>query len=441
MLSKQKRNFLTSIIALFTASANGFFSIFFASKFLTISDLGLWTACQSAIGILLLLDLGVSFSLGRIFANTLFAPSRTDIQHSFSSAFFLLCLQSLFILLIGILGSYIFIKCLNLNNNDQNSLLKIWFIILLAQCTVFPIRASHGILHAANELVTVNLASSISQFIGFTINLILLLSNFGILSLAYGFCTTLFVQNAIIFLKHKKMYKYVSFSPQKINFLEIKKIFNYSLSIFILTATSQFIISMQNLIIARQISLEACAAFNYTIRIFTYAQQIVMAAFESIIPKWRRLFIDGFIYDINLDFYKKTLIIFCFTTIFFAFCFLFNPIFVEKWTGPQYFLGNKISGLCGLLILTKILIYSLTIPFNIYMRISKISTGLAILGLSEVFLSFYFAKDFGIVGILTVSVILNFCFGITFISFRFVYDGLITDFIKIKPFSDNDKNK
>lgn len=156
-----------------------------ALRFLDYERFGLWSFTWQSLGYLLLLDFGVSSSLGRLLTEPIHKGGEREWNGWFNLSLAVLTIQAALILGLGFIFVGPILHWFNIPPGLLVEARQLWLMMLFLNALTFPLRLFQAILMAQNRTYWVYLSAAISVWVGLLVFYLCLRENCG--SLAYGY--------------------------------------------------------------------------------------------------------------------------------------------------------------------------------------------------------------------------------------------------------------
>lgn len=389
----------SSYLGALSAAATGLLSIRLATQFLSKEEFGLWSFTMQTVGYFMLLDLGVSNSVSRLFGDPLASGDRQKINSWFSLSLITLAGQGLFIVVMGMLLRPFVLKWFEIPPHLIERASDLWMAFLMIQAVSLVFKISFAILHAQNRVYWTSNLQVLGSWVGLGAFYIMVTHGWGVLSYAWSSGVAALVISLGGVWAVKKGGTRFKLSLVGVTRSEVRKLFTFASSIFVLGLASQVYFASQGLVATKLLGLEAAAILAVTARASSIAMQSIWKPFDAFNPRWQVAICSGDAQRVTREFgvmARFTILIAVTAAVFIA---LVNQPFVFWWTKPEYFGGLGISlFLCGFMIIQGInrcfvAPFTLTLNMRTYTLVSIGSVFIAI------FLMIVLTKMFGLIGI------------------------------------------
>lgn len=312
-------------------------SIPLALHYLTKEEFGLWALAQQIAGYLLMLDLGISFSLNRLIANQKEKVDSSAYQDWLKNGALTFACLGVLMLCLGICFSLLAPKIFSLRGSLATDFRNVLLILTAVNSFSFSTRIFGAPLWAFQRMDVSNLFASLSLFTNFGALWLCFKMGWGVYSLAFaGVIPCLLIPFlTYIFCKKNKYYP-LFFLGGSFRFDYLKRLFGFSKDVFEISVGLHILQASQVIILSRTCGLETAALFAVGTKLYTLVSQLVYKIIESSAPGLTEIFISG-----NTQLFRARLDQLVSLTLFASFlgavCFFtFNHYFVSIWTQKAF---------------------------------------------------------------------------------------------------------
>lgn len=389
----------TSYLAMASGMVCALLLIRVATLNLTPEELGLWSFCFGTVGYFLLMDFGVTNSLGRLFADAVAKRDHNEMSGWLFLAVAVLGVQALLVLIIGLSTRDWILEWFKIPANLVEEARSLWTWLLCIQAASMPFRALPGFTYAQNRLYFNNVFGIASAWVNLGIFWYLLKHGFGVLAYAYAALgATIIIQAGYFFTVFcGKERLRLSWVPLPLN--KLPELFRFSSAIFIQSLATQMSGATQTMILTRIAGLDAVAIYAVTLRLPSLLMQITWKPFDSCVPRWMLGYCAG-----NFDKSRDELILVLRVTVLVILSavgvvIMLNKPFIEWWTRPEFFGGTVLTALIGLTFVTATIQHCLGFAFHLSKRMGTF-TGVLLAGfVVEAGLGIFLVHQLGMIGI------------------------------------------
>ena len=308
-------------------------SIPLALQYLTKEEFGLWALAQQISGYLLMLDLGVSFSLNRLIADQkerVDSPAYQDWLKNGALTF--ACLGTL-MLALGCCFSFLAPTIFSISNSLAPDFTNVLLILTVVNSISFSTRIFAVPLWAFQRMDVSNYLAALSLFSNFGTLWLCFKMGWGVYSFALAGVFPCLVIPFLTYLFCKKNHYYPSlFFGGSFRFKYLKRLFSFSKDVSELSIGFQVLQASQIIILSRVCGLETAALFAVGTKLYTLVSQLIYKIIESSAPGLTEIYLSG-----NIPLFRSRLHQLISLTLFAGFmgalCFFtFNHYFVSIWT-------------------------------------------------------------------------------------------------------------
>jgi len=353
-------------------------------------------------------DFGLTAGVERFLAGTKSdsQDGRQKIQEIISTSFIVYAILGMLVIVVGA-GVSPYVS--GIFDVPAKSGTDIQSIVIALACLVgvqFLLRSISGIFFAHQRQLLSNTLSfflSISN-IAFTVLFIYL----GYELWSFVFAQVLvFVVNAVLNLYiFRKSYPYIRLNMADFRMPLLKEMFSYGFYLFIIGIAVQIVFQTDRIIIGSLVSLSAVSVYALTSKLPEMASQFIWKITDNSFPAMVELSKGNDINPFRVVHNKlMDLTLSLSTTAFWLICFITAP-FLKLWVGESFFAGQNFVFLVAYLYLIQLtFIHVSAMCLNgagIAKQLSYMSILEAVLNLG---FSVYFAKKFGLIGVLYGTVL------------------------------------
>lgn len=380
----------SSYISTFSSIAIGLITIRVATQFLGKEEFGLWSFTLQTVGYLLLLDLGVSGSISRLFGEPLASGDQGKMDSWFTLCLITLLCQALLIMVLGLAVRPFVLRWFNIPSHlvAQASILWILFLCVRSFSLVFTI--CYAILHAQNRVFWTNIVQMGGAWAGLVSFAYMLWQGYGVM--AYGWSTAIAAISMIIgsVLAVKRGHHHFSLSLKGVTRKDLRRLYGFSSTVFVTGLASQIYYASHGLVVTKLLGLETAAVLAVTMRAVAIANSAIWKPLDAFAPRWQVAYCNHDIPRVADEFNlmaRFTILLAVSGAIGIAIC---NQPFICWWTKPDFFGGQMLNYLLAGFVVVQginrcfVALFPLTLHMRGYTVVNLASVVVAI-GLMIVF--------------------------------------------------------
>jgi O-antigen/teichoic acid export membrane protein len=371
----------------------------YASHDLRTDEFGLWSFVYGSVGYLLMLDLGLSYAIGRLFADHIYKNDHVALSGYVKMCALIFLVQSIIILTLGIILKAPIIHTFQIHDELKKEAGYLWIGCILIQGCTLPLRVFPAILYAQNRAYVANIITSISIIVNLLIFIICLKNGFRTISYVYANAVSSLLLNLGFIMATTCGFHKIRFCNAPMPIKELPSIYKFSMSVFASSFSSQASTAAQVIIITKILGLDAVAIYSVTSRVSGIIAQLALKPIDALRPRWVGLYCENKIDTLRIEFLNfikiSILILGCviITSI------SFTPLFVNFWTLPKFFGGYLLTILVSIAIPLSLFGNQLSILFHTF-KIMKTFTIITLIGsCMEIILSLILSRKIGLCGI------------------------------------------
>lgn len=396
---------ISSYLGIVTSIVTGLLSIRLATRFLSTEEFGLWGFTMQTVGYLLLLDLGVSSSVARLFGEPLASGDPRKADAWFTLSLLTLALQALLILGIGWFLCPHVLHWFNIPAHLQKEASQIWIACLAIRSVSLISSLSFAILHAQNRVYWSNTIQALGTWGGLGAFALMLWQHWGVMAYAWsaGCSAAICIVGAFFAVRRGGHRFHLTFSG--VTRSNLRHLFGFSSSVFVLGLATQVYFASQTLVATKLLGLEAAAILTVTSRSTSIAISSIWKPFDSFSPRWQVAYCADDLTRVAREFSLMTRFTILITATAAAVVALVNQPFILWWTKPEYFGGVGLTlMLCGFILVQGVnrcfcTLFPLTLRMRKYAAVNLISVVVAIV------LMVVLTRWMGLVGIPTALIL------------------------------------
>ncbi len=389
-----------------------------ATRTLTPEEFGLWSFVVGSIGYFLMLDFGLSYSLGRIFADPIYSGDGKALSGKFILALIVLLGQAILIAVLGIMLCEPLLHYFKISAELREEAGRLWILCILIYATTLPLNVFPAIIHAQNRPYNANIISAVSQVANLVVFWHFITHGSGVMAYAYAILSATAFRYLGYILCVFPGSNSMRLTLVRPDFSEIPSIMKYAISVFASMITTQASGAAQIMILTRMLGLDAVAIYSVSSRVPMLLSSLCIKPFEAHRTEWVGLYCQRETGRMLFSIRKALHLTLILVLIAMAISIIINPIFVKYWTRSDYYAGTFFNILVPFAFMGAALGNQLNIFFHITKRM-KLYTIVTITGsLLEIIVSLLLVRVLGIIGVLISTLI---CTGGLAVAFNLFY--------------------
>lgn len=396
---------VSGYLALFTVMGVGFCSVPLAFQFMGEEEFGLWNVLSQSLGLLLLIDFGVSSAASRILAEPLQAADRVETDSWWTVLVLVLGAQGLAMLLLGLAFEPLILRSFPIPAQLHGDAQLLWRTLILASALKNPFQALTGVLFCQNRLYHMHFANALGSMVNLVAFFILLKSGLGIRAFAGAVFVNVLVTVLYWYFAVRKSGLRLRLRPRHFSKAKLKTLYGYSGSIFLLAVAGQVVVAAQPMIVAAAFGVAAAAPFAITLKSYTVLSQVLSRTVDAKTPRWLLLHVEGRTSEIVTEW--KRLV--CWITPIVFFCaaglLVFNRSFVAIYVSPDMHEGRVFDALLAVTLVIQQLARPLLFLFVMTRKTWSLSSVATIDALVQVVLGSVFVHWWGAPGVLVAGIL------------------------------------
>jgi O-antigen/teichoic acid export membrane protein len=391
---------LSGYFALGTAMAVGLFSVPLAFRFMGEDEFGLWNVLGQTLGLILLIDFGVSSAASRILAEPLQSGERSEIDDWWTVLVLVLAGQGLAILLIGLAFEPMILRSFPIPEHLHDDARLLWRALICSSALKNPFQALTGVLFCQNRLYHMHLANALGSLANFLLFFILLKAGWGIRAYIGAVSINVAVTVVHWYLAVRASGIRLHLRPRRFSTAKLKALYSYSGSIFLFAMAGQIALASQSMIVAGAFGVAAAASFAVSVKSFSVLSQLLTRTIDAKTPRWLMLHVEGRTQEIVAEW--KRLMRWLTPIAFFcgAGLLVFNRSFVGMYVAPEMHEGRFFD----LLLAITLVVQQLARPLVFIFMMARRTWALSLVALVDTFLqvglALLFVRWWGAPGIL-----------------------------------------
>jgi len=385
-----------------------------ATQSLSPDELGLWSFSFSTVGYFLLLEFGVSSSLGRLFADPVANRDNKAISGWMLLAIMVLSLQAIIVFAIGFLLKDPVIDWFDIPKHLVAEAKSLWMWLIVLQALSMPGKVFPGVIFAQNRVYHIHLFSIISDWVKIGFFYAGITMGSGVMSYAYAAAAALLVTQISYFLIVFCGADRIHFHWVAIPFRHLRELFSYSGAIFVGSLATQAIGASQGMIITKLLGLDALAIFTITSRLPKLASDLVLKPFNAASSRWVLQYCGDQKEKFRGEYSVITrLTLLTLGTIAFG-AILVNGAFVKWWTKTEYYGGDMLTVAICLALFPVTINQIFSLAFHLTKQMAAYTYALLGASIAEFAACIIFVKQFGLIGIPYATLAIGMGFSIWF---------------------------
>lgn len=351
----------------------GLVAIPLALHFLSTEQFGLWAFVAQSLGYLLLLDLGVGHSLGRLLAEPLHAGNEQEWNGWFNLALIVVTIQAAVVLGVGLLLVNPILHWFAIPAPLFTEARELWLIMLVLNAVMFPLRLFRGIVGAQNRSYWISGGAALGAWGGLLAFYVFLKAGWGVL--AYGWlagtqlCLTMGLPlAATLFGPHR-----FRLSWRNIPWRHLRELFGFSLALFTISMAGQVVFMSQSLVITKILGLAAVASFTVCSRVPMLLMQAIWQPFDSFIPRWQIYWAKGQKPALTREFRRMFRFTVGFAVVAMVCCFSLNRWFVFIFGKQSLYAGKTFDFFFAIFVMAQVWAHCLAYNFILSKRMKGLT--------------------------------------------------------------------
>ncbi len=369
---------------------------------------GIWASVLSLISWIYYLDLGIGGGLRNRLAESLVQKDIIKANGYLNTAYFMLGLLCIGIILIviAILSFCDIKKWLNYSAYDENINLII-LIALIFACVNFVAALANNIFYATQQAGQVSLFNLIGQIlfaIGIVGYLFLGIHELLWVSILEGFSQL--VKNVIETFSALKKFTFLRFSFESLSINYTKGVMVLGIQLFIMQIAALILNCTDNLIIAKYFGAENVAIYSICFKYFSIIESIFVSLITPLYSAYTAAYVDRNIKKIRQMLYKSLYLYLGFIGVTLLGVILF-PWCIKFWLQMNLAIPYELIFLIGGYFLLLMFIHNFSVIVNGTGKIRETTVAVAIEAIINVPISIYLAVNcqFGVNGVILGSII------------------------------------
>jgi O-antigen/teichoic acid export membrane protein len=382
-----------------------------ALHFLDYERFGLWSFVSQSLGYLLLLDFGVSSSLGRLLAEPIHRGDEREWSGWFNLSLVVLTIQAALIFGVGLVFVDPILRWFNIPAALLTEARQLWLMMLFLNALTFPLRLFQAILGAQNRVYWAYVGATVSVWIGLVVFYLCLKQNCGSLAYGYSAIAQTLVSLGLPLVAVLRGPNWFRVSLRGIPWHHARELFGFSSAVFVICIAVQVAFMSQSLVITKILGLGAVASFTVCSRVPMLLMQLVWRPFDAFIPRWQIYWAKGQTEPLTKEFRRMVQLTIGLSALAMVCCFAMNRWFVFIFGKQDLYAGKLFDFFFALFVIVQVWNHCLSFNFVLAKRMkglaavaaadTVIGIGLAIMGTKMFGLTGYiaFTALYGLMGI------------------------------------------
>ena len=390
---------VSSYIATVSSIVIGLLTIRLATQYLGKEEFGLWSFTLQTVGYLMLLDLGVSSSIARLFGEPLASGDQTRIDSWFTLCLITLLGQALLILGLGLAIRPFVLHWFNIPASMVAMASTLWLTFLCVRSASLVFTVTFAILHAQNRVFWSNIVQMTGAWAVLGSFAYMLWRGCGVM--AYGWSTAIgglviTVGGVLAVARGNNRF---GLSLRGVRRHDVRHLFGFSSTVFVIGLAAQMYFASHGLIATKLFGLETAAVFAVTFRIISITTTAIWKPFDAFSPRWQIAYCNQDLPRVTREFSlvaRFTIQLAAAGAIGIA---IINQPFIYWWTKPEFFGGLPLNFLLAVFVMIQGInrcfttIFPLTLRMRGYTVVNLCSVAAAVC------LMILFARWWGLPGI------------------------------------------
>ncbi|MGJ8696835.1 MAG: lipopolysaccharide biosynthesis protein [Verrucomicrobiaceae bacterium] len=394
------RTMYASWALLASVTVTSLLSLKISFNYISKEELGLWILIRQTIGYLVLLDFGISGSIGRILSKSIHGEEGEGLDRKLSNIRLILIVQVVVIVLLAYIIGGRLDGWFELGDELAGEGRKLLYAVAVAACFRQLFRLQEGYLYAKDKFYLVCTIGAAGAWFELLFQWFFYEQGHGITSLAFAqIVSALFVVALLIYHSNRQDFK-GGFSLSLVRLGEMKIILGYSVNMFVIGFFAQVLFISQPLIVGFLHGLEATTRFSINIRSGGFVRLFLARIVESFVPYWQIKYDKGEIKALAADWGSKVQRVLALSLLGGIFLAIGNKIFVRIISEEGIYVSQSFDVWNTVFIITHVWIGMLTYPFILAMHVRTRAVVSAIQVVVALSLAFVFGNAFGSSGVL-----------------------------------------
>ena len=375
-----------------------FFMMPFLIHSLGDKQYGLWILVATFMGYYGLLDIGLSSAVSRFISRAIGQNDKNERKIIITTSFY----TFLFLGIIAFIATLlcVYFAYIIVSSKDDLYLLRILLLIMgVSLCLAFPLRAFIGVISANLRHYISSLINIVMTIIRTLLIVYFVIDGFGLIAIAAITAGCSILSGLCLLFYAFKIEDAISISPTFFKRNRVKKLFGYSIYVFVGRIADILKYQIDSFVIAKFVTLTAVTHYGIALRLCQYFINLISRSVSIISPIFSQEEGKGNFESIRGKYLFTTKISSYLSMSVGIMILLYGRPFIERWMGQEYIDSFPVL---VLLIIPSIIGMSQAPLFNVLYGISKhqiISYVNIGEGISNLILSLILVKYYGIIGV------------------------------------------
>ncbi|GEM_PF-5488759 len=390
-----------------------------ALRFLDNERFGLWSFTSQSLGYLLLLDFGVTNSIGRLLTDPLQGKNEKVWNGWINLFLAILTVQGLLVLGTGLFLADSILHWFHIPAPLFSEARTLWISTLFLNALGFPFRILNGILGAQNRSYWYYFSTSAGAFLGLGVFFVTLKLGFGSLAYVFSLASQTGLNIILIIIAVLRGPNRIRISLQGIPWQHARELFGFSSAVFVINIAVQVVLMSPSLVITRVLGLGAVASYLLCAKVPTLLMQLIWRPFDAFNPRWQICWVNGETESLNREFVQMLRFTIGLTFLAMTCSLAMNRWFVLLFGKEQLYIGKDFDFWFAVFAVAQIWNRCLAISFSLAKKMNLFAAVIAGDVVLSLGVSILGTKYFGLVGYMCSSAIYSLIgIGICFITFR-----------------------
>jgi O-antigen/teichoic acid export membrane protein len=344
-----------------------------ALHFLDYDRFGLWSFVSQSLGYLLLLDFGVSSSLGRLLVEPIHKGDEREWNGWFNLSLAVLTIQAALILGLGLAFVEPILHWFNIPAPLLAEARQLWLMMLFLNALALPTRLFQGILGAQNRAYWVYASLAIGTWAGLAAFYVFLKLGWG--SLAYGFSALAqsIVSSGLPLIAVLRGPNRFRVSLRGLPWHHARELFGFSSAVFVIGVAVQIVFMSQSLVVTKILGLGAVASFTVCSRVPMLLMQLIWRPFDAFSPRWQIYWAKGQTETLTKEYRRMVRLTIGLSVLAMVCCFAMNRWFVFIFGKQDLYAGKPFDFFFALFVMVQVWNHCLGFNFVLAKRLKGLA--------------------------------------------------------------------